>query len=76
MSELQTGFGLVIGFTEHLYTQPVTTNNCRAIAKLHTLQITVAHAKSSQSAFTSRFLVAVLNNGDSSASVSTSLPAG
>jgi hypothetical protein len=43
--------------------------NYSIIANLHTLQITRAHAKSSQSAFTSRFLITDLNNGDSSASV-------
>jgi hypothetical protein len=47
-----------------------------AIAVLHTLQNTRAHAKSSQSAFTSRLLVTDLNIGNSSASVLTSLPAG
>jgi hypothetical protein len=46
------------------------------IADLHTLQITRSHAKSCQSAFTGRFLVADLNNGDSSASVLTSLRSG
>jgi hypothetical protein len=50
-----------------------STNNYSAIADLHTLQITRAHAKFSQSAFTSRFLVTDLINGDSSASVFTSL---
>jgi hypothetical protein len=41
------GFGLVIGFTERLYTQLVITNNYNAFADLHTLQITVttAHIK-------------------------------
>jgi hypothetical protein len=68
------GFGLVTQFIDYL--QIVTTDNCSTIANLHTLQITRAHAKSSQSAYTSRFLVMDLNNGDSSASVLTSLPAG
>jgi hypothetical protein len=40
------------------------------------LQIPGAHAKSFQSAFTSRFLVTDLNNGESSFSVVTPLPAG
>jgi hypothetical protein len=71
---LQTGVGSVIGFTDHL--QIVTTSNYDAIANLYTLQITEAHATSSQSAFTSRFLVTDLNNGDSSASLFTSLPTG
>jgi hypothetical protein len=47
-----------------------------ASPNLHTLQITIAHAKSSQSAFTSRFLVTDLNNVESSASVLTSLLSG
>jgi hypothetical protein len=45
------------------------TSNYNAIANLHTLKITKAHAKSSQFVFTSRFLVTDLNIGDSSASV-------
>jgi hypothetical protein len=40
------------------------------------IQITTAQAKSSQSAFISRFLVKDLNNGDSSAYALTPLPAG
>jgi hypothetical protein len=70
------GFGLVTGFIEHLYTQLVTTSTYTAITSLHTLQITKAQAKSSQSAFTSCFLVTDLNNGDYSASVLMLLPAG
>jgi hypothetical protein len=69
-------FGLVTGFIRHLYTQVVTTSNYGAIADLHTLQITRAHAKSSQPAYTSCFLVTDLNIGDSSASVLMSLPTG
>jgi hypothetical protein len=61
--------------TNHLYTRLSTTNNYSATAYLRTLLITTAHAKFSQS-FTSRILVTDLNNGDSSASVLTSLPAG
>jgi hypothetical protein len=53
-----------------------TTSNYNAVADLHPLQITRAHAKSSQSAFTSHFLVMDLNNRDSSTSMLTSLPAG
>jgi hypothetical protein len=66
----------VNGFIDHLYTQLVTTSNYNAIANLHTLQITRAHAKFSQSSFTSHFLVTDFNNGDSSASVLTSLLSG
>jgi hypothetical protein len=69
------GFGLANGFIDHLYryTRLETTSTYNAIANLNTSQITRAHAKSSQSAFTSRFLAMVLNNGDSSASVLMSL---
>jgi hypothetical protein len=42
----------------------------------HILHITRAHAKSSQFAFTIHFLVTDLNDGDSSASVLTSLLSG
>jgi hypothetical protein len=63
-------------FIDHLYTRLGTTSTYNAIADLHPLQITIAHAKSSQSAFTSRFLVTDLNDRDSSASVLTSLTAG
>jgi hypothetical protein len=48
-----------------------------AIADLHTLQVTTAHAKSrSFLVFPSRCLVRALSNGDSSASVLTPLPTG
>jgi hypothetical protein len=60
---------MVNGFIAHLYTRLGTTSNYSAIADLHTLQITRAHTKPSQSAVTSHFLVTDLNNGDSSASV-------
>jgi hypothetical protein len=66
----------VNGFIDHLYTQLGTTDTWSATADLYALQITRAHAKSSQSAFTSRFLVADLNDGDCSGSVLTSSPAG
>jgi hypothetical protein len=56
-------------YTHHSYLQVVIVNP-------HILQITRAHAKSSQFSFTSRFLVTDLNNEDSSASVLTSLPPG
>jgi hypothetical protein len=73
---LQTGFGFVTRFIDRFNTRLVTTFNYSAITCIHTLQITRAHAKSSQFAVTSRFLVTNLNNGDSSASMLTSLPAG
>jgi hypothetical protein len=44
---LDTGFGLVIGFTEIL--KPVTTNNSDSLTDLYTLQITTASTKSSVS---------------------------
>jgi hypothetical protein len=53
------GFGLVIGFIEHL--QFVTTTNYSAIANSHIHQSTTAHTKSSQK-FTSRFLVTDSDN--------------
>jgi hypothetical protein len=42
------GFGLVIGFIEHL--QIITTNNYSAITNSHTLQFIAARTNSSQSA--------------------------
>jgi hypothetical protein len=65
---------MAAGFIDHL--QVVTISNDYAIANFHTIQVTRTRAESSQSAFTSRFLVTDLNNVDSSASVLTSLPAG
>jgi hypothetical protein len=38
-----------IGFIDHFSTRLVTTFNYSAIANLHTLQITIVHAKYSQS---------------------------
>jgi hypothetical protein len=70
---LQTGFGLMNRFIDHFKTWVETTSNYSAIANPHNSQITRAHAKSSQCAFASRFLVTDLNNIDSSASVLTSL---
>jgi hypothetical protein len=48
---LYTGFGLVIGFIDHLYTQLVTTNKYNSFTGLHPLKITVTagHIKSSMS---------------------------
>jgi hypothetical protein len=53
MSDYRWGFGLEIGFIGHFNTRLVTTINYSAIADLHTLQITTAHAKSFQSAVSS-----------------------
>jgi hypothetical protein len=67
----------VNGFLDHLYTRLGTASNYSAIADLHTLRITTAHAKpQSFILFPSRCLVTALNNGDSSASVLTPLPFG
>jgi hypothetical protein len=61
---LDTGFGLVIGFTEIL--QLVTTSNYNAFANLHILQITATHAKSSQFTVSSctHCLVVAFDNAD------------
>jgi hypothetical protein len=68
---------MVNGFNDYLYTRLGTTSNYSDIADLHTLQISTAHAKpQSFIVFPSRCLVTDLNNGDSSASVLTPLPAG
>jgi hypothetical protein len=75
MCVLQTGFW--IGYWIYWpLTRLGTRSTYNAIADCHILQITRAHAKSSQSDFTSRFLVTDLNSGDSSASVLTSFSAG
>jgi hypothetical protein len=59
MEQLQMGFGLVIGFTEHL--QNITTNNYDSLTELHTPKVTVttAHIKVF-SVFASRCLVVTL----------------
>jgi hypothetical protein len=62
------GFGLANGFVDRLCTRLGTTSTYNSTADVHTLQITRAHAKSSQS-FTSRFLVTDLNTRDSLASM-------
>jgi hypothetical protein len=67
------GNELVVGFAGHL--QIVTTRNYNIIANSHTLQITRALAKYSQS-FTSRSLVKDFNNRNHSDPMLTSLPAG
>jgi hypothetical protein len=64
------------GFIDRLYTRFLSTSTYNAMANLHILKITRAHGKFCQSAFNGRFLVTDLNNGDSSASVITPLPAG
>jgi hypothetical protein len=56
MSDSRRGFGVEIRFIDHFNS---------AVAALHTLRITTAHAKSFQCAFISRFPVTDLNNGDS-----------
>jgi hypothetical protein len=53
------GFGLVIGFIDHL--QMVITSNYNALANSCTRLLTTAHSKSSHF-FTSRFLVTDPNN--------------
>jgi hypothetical protein len=63
---LQTGFGLHIGFIHHFSSQLVITIKYSAIANLHNLQFTRAHAKSfpACSVFARRFLVMACNSGD------------
>jgi hypothetical protein len=51
MSVTVVGFGLVVGFIEHL--QIITTNNYSAVTNSHTIQFTMACTKSSQSAVSS-----------------------
>jgi hypothetical protein len=48
------GFGLVIGFIDHL--QIITTSNYSAVANSHTQQFTIARIKSSQPAVSSPFV--------------------
>jgi hypothetical protein len=64
MSDPRRGFGLEIGFIDHL--QVVTVNDNNTIANFHTLQTTIAHPQSFQTSFSSRFPVTDFNNGDSS----------
>jgi hypothetical protein len=70
MSDCRRGFGLGIGFTDHLYTRFGTTNSYSAIANIQTLQIARAHSKFLPACcvFTSLCLVTSSNSGDSSAS--------
>jgi hypothetical protein len=50
---VDTGFGLVNGFIDHLYTQLGTTSNYSATANIHNSQIITAPAKSFQPAVSS-----------------------
>jgi hypothetical protein len=58
----------MIGLIEHFNTQLVTTPNYNASSNIHTLQITVSHAKSfpASRVFISSYLVTASNNGYSS----------
>jgi hypothetical protein len=69
-SDYRRGSGSHIGFIDHFNTQLVITLNYSAIADLHTLQITTAHAKSflAGSVLSSSCLVTAPNNAYSSAS--------
>jgi hypothetical protein len=66
----------MVGFIELLSTRHVTTLDYSATDDLHPSQIITAQSKPSQFAFTSRFPVTASNNGNSSASSFTPLPAG
>jgi hypothetical protein len=54
------GFGLVIGFIDHL--QIATTSKYNAVDNSCPRLLTTAHTKSSQFVFTSRFLLTNPNN--------------
>jgi hypothetical protein len=71
MSGSRRGFGLNIVFIGHF--QVVTTDNYNPIADFHTLRITAAHAKSYQSAFTSRFLATDFNTVTTTVSLNYTL---
>jgi hypothetical protein len=62
---LYAGFGLYIGFTDHL--QAVTLNNYKIVTELHTpnISVTTVHVKFSQSR---HFLITGFNSGDSTTS--------
>jgi hypothetical protein len=53
MGDPRRGFGLEIGFIDHINTRLVTTFNYSVIADLHTLQITTEYAKIFQSVVSS-----------------------
>jgi hypothetical protein len=63
---LRKGFGLVIGFTEHL--ENVTTNNYDSLTKLHTPKDQCYRTHKVFSVFTSRSLAAASNCGRSPSS--------
>jgi hypothetical protein len=71
MSDCQRGSGLENGFIDRFNIRPVSTINYIAIANLHNLHITAAHAKSlpARSVLTSSRLATAPNTGYSSASV-------
>jgi hypothetical protein len=73
MCNYRRGFGLEIGFINHINTRPMNIFNYRAIADFDTLHITTPHVKSFLvcCVFTSRSLVTASNGGDSSASALT-----
>jgi hypothetical protein len=54
------GFGLIIGFIDHL--EMATTSNYNALANSYTRLLTTAHIKFSQFVFINRFLVMDPNN--------------
>jgi hypothetical protein len=64
------GYGLDIGFIDHLYAPLGTTSNYSAITNLHTLKITTAPAElfAVCCVFNSRSLAMASNSGDPSAS--------
>jgi hypothetical protein len=59
----------IIGFIDHL--KIVTTNNYNTIVNFHSLQIIIAHVKSTPActAFTRHFLITASNNSYSSSSM-------
>jgi hypothetical protein len=64
------GFGLDIGFIDHLYTRLVSTSNYSAITNLHNSQNTTEHTKPFPACcvFISHSLATVSNSVDSSTS--------
>jgi hypothetical protein len=78
MCDCRQGFGLDIGFIDHVNTRLGTTSNYSVTANLHNSQITTEPAKPFPACcvFTSRYLVTASNSGDSSASALKSSPNG